>query len=209
MRWLSGLLVLCLFLRLVSFVAIAASLVAPHFSWSFFQSANYTYVLIASGLASRFAPLAELAMAVVWLVWFRAAYRNLRALTGKPLGRSLAWAVLGWILPIVNLVLPYRLLSEVWYESIEQFDPEDDRKFVVVQLWMAAWVGHFLSLLALFIFMRWLWNHQNAYEILQRILAAEAATSAVAIALALVIAREISRKEDHYHETGAVARVFR
>ena len=56
-RWLSGLLVLCLFLRLVSFVAIAASLVAPHFSWSFFQSANYTYVLIASGLASRLAYL--------------------------------------------------------------------------------------------------------------------------------------------------------
>lgn len=55
-------------------------------------------------------------VAVVWLVWFYRSYRNLEAL-GRSRSHGAWWAVLGWVLPIVNLFRPRQIAGELWLES--------------------------------------------------------------------------------------------
>jgi hypothetical protein len=64
--------------------------------------------------------LVLLVVAVLFLVWFRRAYRNLGALGAEGLRFSAAWAVWGWFVPLLGLVRPKQLLNDVWRAS----DPE-------------------------------------------------------------------------------------
>jgi hypothetical protein len=61
-----------------------------------------------------------LVVAVLFLVWFRRAYRNLEALGAQGLRFSPAWAVWAWFVPLLGLIRPKQLLNDVWRAS----DPE-------------------------------------------------------------------------------------
>jgi len=61
--------------------------------------------------------LVLLVVAVLFLVWFRRAYRNLAALGAEGLRFSAAWAVWGWFVPLLGLVRPKQLLNDVWRAS--------------------------------------------------------------------------------------------
>ena len=63
------------------------------------------------------------------------AYRNLPALGGPPTSFGTAMAAAGWFLPIVNLLLPYLILREVWHRS----RPGRER-MVVLNVYWCAWV---------------------------------------------------------------------
>ena len=90
--------------------------------------------------------LALLALATVLLIgWTRRAYRNLPALdvTGLLLHRR--WAVLGWLIPVVNLFVPKRILDDTWRASDPEAHPWSDgwqRASVPVanQLWLVLGV---------------------------------------------------------------------
>jgi hypothetical protein len=68
------------------------------------------------GLLSVFLYLATV---VCYLIWIYRSYSNLPAF-GNPrhhLGYSAGWAVGFWFIPFANLVLPYRIVKEVWEKS--------------------------------------------------------------------------------------------
>jgi hypothetical protein len=58
-----------------------------------------------------------LGTAVAFLVWFRAAHRNLTALGCRNLKYTPGWAVGGFFVPVLNLVRPLQVMREVWRGS--------------------------------------------------------------------------------------------
>jgi hypothetical protein len=90
--------------------------------------------------------LALLALASVLLIgWTRRAYRNLPALDVSGLLLHRRWAVLGWLIPVVNLFVPKRILDDTWRASDPEARPWSDgwqRASVPVanQLWLVLGV---------------------------------------------------------------------
>ena len=52
---------------------------------------------------------------IVGIVWFRRAYKNLRAMGRNAYGPG--WAIAGWIVPIMSLFRPYQMAKELVRES--------------------------------------------------------------------------------------------
>ncbi len=90
---------------------------------------------------------------VVFLVWLHRAHKNLLALRPTFLKYSSGWAVGWWFIPFANLVMPFKVVREVWWES----DPNvpEDQMFLTESLhsaptymgfWWAFWLlGNFAS----------------------------------------------------------------
>jgi hypothetical protein len=55
--------------------------------------------------------------ALFFLIWIYRAHKNLRALGATDLSYSPAWAVGGFFVPILNIVRPYQVMSEIWKAS--------------------------------------------------------------------------------------------
>jgi len=84
---------------------------------------------------------------VVFLMWLYRAHSNLEALRSRNLQFTPGWAVGWWFIPFANLVKPFQVVREVWWES----DPEsdDERVFlseslrsapIYMGVWWAAWL---------------------------------------------------------------------
>jgi hypothetical protein len=54
---------------------------------------------------------------VFFLVWVYRAYKNLKALGATDLNYSPGWAIGGFFVPILNIVRPYQVISEIWKAS--------------------------------------------------------------------------------------------
>ncbi len=61
--------------------------------------------------------LAILGSGVAFLLWFHGAHRNLKALGEQETKFTSGWAVGGFFVPLVNLVLPVLVMREVWQGS--------------------------------------------------------------------------------------------
>jgi hypothetical protein len=59
----------------------------------------------------------SLLAAVVFLVWFHGAAKNLRAFGHHGLAFTPGWCVGWWFIPFANLVKPYRAMQEIWRAS--------------------------------------------------------------------------------------------
>jgi hypothetical protein len=79
--------------------------------------------------------LSFVAAAIAVPMWSHRAYRNLPAFGGLRSSFSTAMAAAGWFLPLVNLVLPYLVLREIWRRS----RPGRER-MVVLNVYWCAWV---------------------------------------------------------------------
>lgn len=55
--------------------------------------------------------------AIVFLMWFHRAHKNLKAGGLNDLKYTPGWAVGGFFVPILNLVRPYQVMKEVWTGS--------------------------------------------------------------------------------------------
>jgi hypothetical protein len=88
--------------------------------------------------------------AVLFLVWLRRAYGNLGALgVGRP-RRERGWAVGGWFVPLVNLVIPKQVANDVWRAGEPDLRPGDPgwqaRPVApVVHWWWALWLSSGVS----------------------------------------------------------------
>ncbi|MGE3163998.1 MAG: DUF4328 domain-containing protein [Planctomycetota bacterium] len=56
--------------------------------------------------------------AVTFLLWFHRAHQNLRAGGLTRLRYTPGWVVLGFLVPLLNLVRPYQVMQEVWAGSV-------------------------------------------------------------------------------------------
>jgi hypothetical protein len=103
-----------------------------------------------------------LASAVAFLIWLRRAYKNLKPLGAEP-RYSPAWAVGAFVVPIINLFLPFQIFQEMWRasdpETIAARDAkpvtafiEDSSKSLLVVVWWGLWL---LTLINLAVAYRW------------------------------------------------------
>lgn len=81
------------------------------------------------------------AAAVVFLVWFSRCRRNARMLSPGAASQPGVWAVVAWLIPVVNLWVPRGLVLEV-HRASSPGTAEKGRDEVLVNVWWAAWAGH-------------------------------------------------------------------
>ncbi len=100
---------------------------------SFFFLGNLLHGLLSFGVFISF------------LIWFRLAYCNLPALGATKLAYTQGWAVVGFLVPVLNLETPYRIASQVWNGS----DPDylDAESWMslntpsIVKWWWGFWIA--------------------------------------------------------------------
>jgi hypothetical protein len=63
---------------------------------------------------------------VLFLLWFSRAYSNLHAVNKRSVRYSKGWAAGSWFVPFVNLVMPYKIMKEVWYKTQEWLPNNSD-----------------------------------------------------------------------------------
>ena len=115
---------------LISFAVVANSLLVDHelggwvpllgsrgpqTNWAELQSWSGSLAALQLGLIA----LATLLV----MVWSRRAYRNLAPLNVVDLRFKARWAVLGWLIPGVNLVVPKQILDDTWRASDPAIPP--------------------------------------------------------------------------------------
>lgn len=76
--------------------------------------------LIALGVGG-FSVLGYLATIILFLIWMRRSYLNLKPLGIRNTEYSSGWAIGCWFVPFVNLARPYGIIKEIWTRS----DPDD------------------------------------------------------------------------------------
>ena len=90
--------------------------------------------------------VAGIGAAAAFLAWFHQAAKNCRETDQEyPNYGSPAWAVVWWLLPIANLIVPYYIALWILRESgknEEEHSPEAER---TLGWWWAAWVGSHLT----------------------------------------------------------------
>ncbi|MFF7468297.1 DUF4328 domain-containing protein [Streptomyces sp. NPDC008092] len=81
--------------------------------------------------------LAWIASGVAFLVWLWRARTNAELMSGAAaFRRSRTWAVSGWIAPVVNLWVPYQVVSDVWRASA----PRRSVPVTLIKAWWALFV---------------------------------------------------------------------
>lgn len=60
--------------------------------------------------------LLTLAIAVLVIIWTHRAMKNAAAL-GRPARFTPGWAIAGWLIPLVNLVIPWLIMLDLWRGS--------------------------------------------------------------------------------------------
>lgn len=84
--------------------------------------------------------------AVCFCMWGYRAYANLAPLGARGLQYSPRWAVGAFFVPIMNLVRPYQIYTEVWKASDPQYPSWNPRightqGAILVNLWWGLWIG--------------------------------------------------------------------
>lgn len=112
-----------------SFDVIAQSAVLGYASSLASGIAVPTYSLIAYLGSARTAALILFALSAIgYLIWKHRTYHNLHVLHDQPPTYSRPWAVLGYFIPFVSLVIPFRVMREI----IQGSKAEDAAQFLVV-----------------------------------------------------------------------------
>lgn len=82
--------------------------------------------------------------AVLFLAWLFRLRINVRALGVRKLEFSRGWSVLGFFVPVLNVVRPYQVMAEVWRASDPSvLDPFEWKSVEAPQL-LALWWGSFV-----------------------------------------------------------------
>lgn len=94
--------------------------------------------------------------AVFFLVWIHRVYRNLPALGARGLKHSPGWAVVSFLIPIIQLYKPYFVMREIWKASDPEVDAGDGsawqgaRGSSMLNLW---WLCHAVGLFIMYVYL--------------------------------------------------------
>lgn len=87
-----------------------------------------------------------LATGIVFLVWFRRAYRNLLALdASSAMQYGPGWAVGAWFVPFLNLIRPKRIMDDIWRGTdpaphVRTATPREAKSPALILAWWIAWL---------------------------------------------------------------------
>lgn len=88
-----------------------------------------------------------IAVAVLFIIWFYRAYKNLDPLGAPKPRHAVGWTIGAWFVPILDLILPKLMLNEIWRGSEPEAAGEAEGTAPVPllhHLWWAVWVVGFL-----------------------------------------------------------------
>lgn len=138
---------------------------------------------------------------VLWIVWSYRSAVNALAL-GRTGGRqSPGWVVAGWLIPFVNLVLPYQTVSDLWRSSAAEAERGDGWRAARAEPRVIGWWIAYLAGLVGYVFL--------AVEVVTGALAADdariwiaaaRAVQAVAALLGAWIVWDVTRRQALQHE---------
>ncbi len=117
----------CILLILASALVLATSGIEENLSAIFF---GLVYLLIVG---------VYIGVAITYIQWFRRAYHNLKK-AGHHLEMGEGWAAGAWFVPFANLVMPYRIMKEIWYKTQVEFT-EIPQHHEMVRTWWFAFIG--------------------------------------------------------------------
>jgi hypothetical protein len=102
------------------------------------------------GLIGILQVLIYVATGIMFIIWFRRAYRNLEAWGTEGLRFEAGWTVGGWLVPVLNLVRPKQIMNDLWRATDPELpvQPGVAWKQVRVPLMVHAWWLLFLLSLA-------------------------------------------------------------
>jgi hypothetical protein len=129
--------------------------------------------------------------AIVFIRWFRRAYRNVEPLGGNPRFNE-GWAVGAWFVPVLNLWRPKQIANDIWRESGPE--PSDDVPSLLAFWWglflLSSWVGQVAARLG--------FGGDSADELRGATAAflAGDAVDVVAAVLAIVVVRRLTARQE-------------
>ena len=152
-------------------------------------------LLVLFGL-SLFELIIYLATIVFFCMWLYRAYNNLRAFNpSRRLDHSPGWAVGSFFIPLVNLVIPYRAVKEVWQKS----GPPDEALLsepgppAYFPIWWLFWL---LASFAGNISMRLSFNESVPERIATMVSIVASALSIVAAGFAYLVVNAIDKRQE-------------
>jgi hypothetical protein len=83
-----------------------------------------------------------LTTATVFILWFRRAYRN-EAAAGWNLPHRAGWAIGAWLVPVLNLVRPFSMMTFIWRNGApgrRKNEPLAPGSNALVRTWWASWL---------------------------------------------------------------------
>ncbi len=102
---------------------------------------------LAYGLTGLFQMISLIVCAVLFIRWFRRAYENLPPLTGYEGNEHPRWTLWGFVVPVLNLFAPRRMMREVWDQTyrawIEKSSPSQELRMPwdLVNPWWGLFLG--------------------------------------------------------------------
>jgi hypothetical protein len=109
---------------------------------------NQSVWLMLQGVISIFQFPLYIATAVMFLVWLYREYTNLASLRTQRQEFTPGWAVGWWFVPFANLVKPFQVMREVWFDS-DPYIGTDSSLFAsgprTAPTWMGLWWGLWLA----------------------------------------------------------------
>jgi len=83
---------------------------------------------------------------IAFLLWFYKSFKNVMSLSNQSLRFSAIWSVGGFFVPLLNLVIPYKVAKEIWYASNDvAYDPNLLNKRPMVVFIMLWWLLFIIS----------------------------------------------------------------
>lgn len=147
LRWVSGMLIACslaafvaLILRVLECLLLAqmASRIIAGADMMRAAQASDVRVEASSGLRAGI----FLATCIPFGMWIYRANRNVRALGATDLKHSAGWAVGSYVVPFVNLVVPFVAMREIWRASLDPGNWHNARGTPLLGWWWFLWLAN-------------------------------------------------------------------
>ncbi len=86
---------------------------------------------------------------IFFLIWMYRSYKNLQAFNRENLRSSPAGAVFWWFIPFANLIIPLRIINEIWHKSDYKYTDSDEFSAnlsspALHNIWWTFWVISFV-----------------------------------------------------------------
>ena len=129
---------------------------------SYSQMSESPIMLMVVGVAGMIGYLAFIPSAILVMVWVYMAYSNLHRAGVGGLNYSPAWATFSFLVPVVNLFVPFRAMRELANRSAGEPEELAEADNQEVFAWWGCWIGLFVINLfllytALIAVLPWVW----------------------------------------------------
>lgn len=159
-----------------------------------------------AGMLAVLQIIVSVATAIAWLFWQYRAYANLRLVGSRQTEYTPGWSVGYWFVPIINLLRPHNIVTELWHRSESRNDAGamTKRSVGLISGWWICYISGALTG-RLYSSVESSATTVSDYMYAARIgIVSTAATFAAAV-LAIMVVRRIVRLQDRFVASDVVS----